>query len=296
MTVNSDGTMLATGDSKGSIYIWSIANGQCLVDLKAHVGSAITCLDFSRDGEESSRILSSSQDGTCREFGLRAKRMLKEFRGHTSFVNSCAYVLKNKSGGSSSSSDRALELLVVTASADGTVRVWCGRSAEIKYILNPSTTTTSNPSAIVSLSSSGGGSNSGDLGTNIHTIIPLHTPSNAMIVVPRGSTIYLMTYNGIVMRKFVNEGVSKAEESSNEYEREDFVTATVSPSNKWLYAVTNSGICLCFDMSTGKVEQSIRDFASETTGGKPKIEVSGIAHHPLKGILAAFSSSPAQKR
>ncbi len=311
MTVNADGTMLATGDSKGSIYIWSIANGQCLMDLKAHTGSAITCLDFSRDGEASSRILSSSQDGTCREFGLRAKRMLKEFRGHTSFVNSCAYVLKNnKSGGSSSSSssslssDRALELLVVTASADGTVRVWCGRSAEIKYILNPSTTTSSNPSAIVSLSSSGGagGSHSGDLGQNIHTVIPLHTPSNAMIVVPRGQTIYLMTYNGIVLRKFVNDGISKAEEgqvhveSNNEYEREEFVTATVSPSNKWLYGVTNSGVCLCFDMSTGKVEQSIRDFASETAGGKPKIEVSGIAHHPLKGILAAFSSSPAQKR
>jgi FOG: WD40 repeat len=122
MAMNAEGTMLASGDSRGTIVVWNVQTGQSLVELERVHSGAITCLEFSRDG---SKILSASQDGLCREFGLRTKRMLKEFRGHGSFVNCCYYVVPTVH----STND---ELLIVTASADSTVRVWCGRSAEEK--------------------------------------------------------------------------------------------------------------------------------------------------------------------
>lgn len=43
---------------------------------------------FSRDA---SHVLSSSYDGLARVHGLKSGKMLKEFRGHTSYVNQAIY-------------------------------------------------------------------------------------------------------------------------------------------------------------------------------------------------------------
>ena len=53
-------------------------------------GAAVTCIQFSPDG---SKVLTGGHDSTCREFGLLSSRMLKEFRGHTSYVNCCSYIV-----------------------------------------------------------------------------------------------------------------------------------------------------------------------------------------------------------
>uniref|UniRef100_A0A7S3PZB7 Uncharacterized protein n=1 Tax=Chaetoceros debilis TaxID=122233 RepID=A0A7S3PZB7_9STRA len=284
-TVNSDSKLLASGDSAGTICIWDIKTGVLLCKLHKVHGGAITCLDFSQDGEESSRILSSSQDTTCREFGLRTRRLLKEFRGHSSFVNSCRYVLANSP---------SIHLLVVTASADSSIRIWCGKSAEVKLVLNPMHITNSNPSAVVSKSSTGDIQT--NLGKNIHTVIPLHTPSNAMIVAAKTDKIFLVTYSGLALRTYEHESLQNDVESSESYDKGDFIAVSVSPSNKWLYGVKANGVCVCFDMISGDVKKTITDFGLETVGGKSDIELSGIVHHPFKGILAAYSSSAIQKR
>jgi len=135
LTVNPDGSMMASGNSNGTIQIWNIKTGNYLRRFERVDGGVITCLDFSRDGEESSRILNSCQDGNCREFGLRTRGILKEFRDQGSFVNTCGYVLIN---GDTLKNRSGMTLLVVTASADGNVRIWNGRTAEVKHVLNPS--------------------------------------------------------------------------------------------------------------------------------------------------------------
>ena len=43
---------------------------------------------FSRDG---SQVLSASFDGLVRVHGIKSGKMLKEFRGHTSYVNDATY-------------------------------------------------------------------------------------------------------------------------------------------------------------------------------------------------------------
>ena len=70
----------------------------------------------------------------------------------------------------------------------------------------------------------------------------------------------------------------------------------MSPSNKWFYAVTEGGLCICFDLATGRVEKMIGDFGVESTGGKSNFEITCVVHHPNKGMLGAYSSSTGMKR
>jgi WD40 repeat-containing protein SMU1 len=202
--------------------------------------------------------------------------MLKEFHGHTSYVNTCQYVLPE--GGSS-------QLRVVTGSADGTVRVWDGKSAEIMYVLRPASMGSKLSVAGSSVVLETRVEAAVDEGTspNVHSVLSLHTPAQSLIIVPRGTRAFLVTLNGLVVRTFDGDGSV-------------FVAATVSPSNRWLYAVTEAGDCCIFDVVTGFLEKKIRDFALESGREKEASEVSGLVHHPHVGMIAAFSSSKSQKR
>ena len=277
LAISNDGAMLGTGDTDGAIKVWKVDNGRCLRKFDhVHGEGGVTCLSFSPDA---SHVLSGGRDGTCREFGLRASRMLKEFRGHSSYVNTCHYVLSEGGGGKD-----VTVLLVVTGSADGTVRIWDGRTAEVQHVLQP----TSVVGGSAEFSSAGVADIVG--GRSIHTILPLRVPQGTMIVVPRCPRAFLVTYSGTILRSLEGDA-SKGDEG-------DFVTAVVSPSNKWLYASAENGLCYCFDLTSGKIERTIRNFAEESTGGMGgrNAEVTGIAHHPHKGMLAAFSNEKAQKR
>jgi len=293
LTVNPDGSMMASGDSNGTIQIWNIQTGKCLRRFEKVHGGAVTCLDFSRDGEKSSRVLSSSQDGNCREFGLRTKGMLKEFRDQGSFVNTCAYVVIN---GEYMTNGGGITLLVVTSSADGNVRIWNGRTAEVKHVLNPSFMKKSVAAHATSLAERCENVElEEESGRNIHSVLNLHTPANTMIVCPRGPKAYLMNYAGIVLRTYTNEEYTHKAKSLENTNSGDFVAATVSTTNQWFYAVTDDGSCLCFEIASGKLEKIISDFGSLTCG-KDDIEVTGILHHPHKAIIAGYSSSKQLKR
>ena len=63
---------------------------------------------------------------------------------------------------------------------------------------------------------------------------------------------------------------------------------------------TDDGGCCVFDVQTGALEKTIRDFASQCTSSsssdKSLVELSGLVHHPQKPIVAAFSNNKSQKR
>ena len=58
--------------------------GQCLRRFESAHGDGVTSVALSREG---SHVLSGSYDGLARVHGIKSGKMLKEFRGHTSYVN-----------------------------------------------------------------------------------------------------------------------------------------------------------------------------------------------------------------
>ena len=68
--------------------MWKVRTGQCLRRYERAHAEGVTSACFSRDG---SHILSSSYDGLARIHGIKSGKMLKEFRGHTSYVNYAIY-------------------------------------------------------------------------------------------------------------------------------------------------------------------------------------------------------------
>ena len=242
--------------------------------MAAHPNASISCLDLSHDA---SHILTASQSTTCREYGLRTSRLLKEFRGHTSFINSCRYMII----------DDAV-LRVVTSSADGTARVWDGKSSEILYVLQPHSLgpslTEKGMSVLQKMDSP-----IVDACPNLHSVIPLHTPTDSILLVPRGNRAFIVTLAGVVLQTF--------SVTTNSV----LVAASVSPSNHWFYAVTDGGSLHVFDMTTGEEEQRVvKNFAEATCGGVDATrscpEITALVHHPHKGIVCAFSNDKSQKR
>ncbi|KAL7543243.1 hypothetical protein ACHAXR_012597 [Thalassiosira sp. AJA248-18] len=330
MTVSHDGALLGTTSSDGTVCVWKIADGKLLrrmerahggvggsffgykmqfyyscdltmhdisayiISLQSKTGAAVTCIQFSPDG---SKILTGGHDSTCREFGLMASRMLKEFRGHKSYVNCCGYVVLPHSavagasggdvgGGGNNTITPSHHhggntfLSVVTASADGSVRVWDGRTAEPVREITPPIPTSAN--AVIDDKDSIVGSKS------IHTVVHLHSPSNTMIVIPRADRAYLMSYSGAVLRVFTRDDVQGTE----------FLAAAVSTSNQWLFVAADDGKCVVFDVNTGKVEKIIRSFAEECSSGRGEkvCEMSGLVCHPSRGFVGGYSNDKGQKR
>jgi WD40 repeat-containing protein SMU1 len=272
LSVSKDGTLLGTGDASGLVKVWRLDSGKCLREIAAHPQAPVSCLDFSPDA---SHVLSASHDTTCREFGLRTSRMLKEFRGHSSFVNTCAYLIVEET-----------LLRVVTGSADGTCRIWDGKSSEILVVLRPfslgASMTKQGTSIVQKLDAP-----NVDGCPNLFSVIPLHSPPECMILVPRGQRAFMVSLTGVVMQTYdVN--------NSNCV----FIAAAVSPSNKWLYLVSDLGSLHVFDATNGNEETAIHDFSRETCGQSKTAapEITSLVHHPHKGILAAFSNDKSQKK
>ncbi|BAY23823.1 WD-40 repeat protein [Calothrix sp. NIES-2100] len=112
--------LLATGDGKGDIYLWQIANsdrltiniGQPFLILKGH-HNWIWSLSFSPDGQT---IASGSEDGTARLWNLSTGECLRILSGHTGIVSSVAF-----------SPDGSA---IATGSADFTMRLWDANTGE----------------------------------------------------------------------------------------------------------------------------------------------------------------------
>jgi WD40 repeat-containing protein SMU1 len=273
LSVSNDSTLLASGDSKGLVKVWRVDTGKCLRQIQAHDG-AITCLDWTRDA---SRFLSGSQDGTCREFGLLTSRLLQEFRGHSSYIHTCLYVATTSSSSPT---------LVITGSADGTVRVWQG--AHVLRVLQPAPDTSS--LVVVDPSALGDTQTAVTAASAIHTILSVPGGSGAndkkFILVPRGTQAYQVDLLGHVQTTYVADNDTQV-----------FVAACISES--WLYAATEDGVCLVFDIQTGVLERTILEFALDTTSktaDQRVAELTSLIHHPTKAQLAAFSNDKTQKR
>lgn len=161
-----DSEMLATGSEGGQIFVWKIATGQCLRKFEKAHSKGITCLQFSKDN---SQLLSASFDMTVRVHGLKSGKTLKEFRGHTSYVNSVTFTPDGHQ--------------VISGSSDGTVKVWNTKTAECQNTFK-----------------SLGGATGGDVHINSVHILPRNM--DQMVVCNRTNTVVIMNMQGQIVRSF----------------------------------------------------------------------------------------------
>lgn len=115
-----DSQLMSTANERGSLKIWKLypkPKNVCTFET-AH-SNRISSLQFSNDG---SQILSSSLDCICRIHGLKSRRLLKEFKGHASFVNQAIYSLDNQ--------------IIISASKDGTLKIWDKKTQNCLFTLS----------------------------------------------------------------------------------------------------------------------------------------------------------------
>jgi len=121
--------------------------------------------------------------------GLKSGKMLKEMRGHTSYVNDARFTVDGSR--------------VLSASSDGAVRVWDAKSAECAATFRPP--------------QSGAGTSGGELA--VSCVLPLPKNPEHCVVCNKSNTVYVMTLTGQVVRSF----------SGGKREGGDFVSCAVSP-------------------------------------------------------------------
>lgn len=228
-----DSELLASGSEDGKIKVWRVRTGQCLRRFEHAHSQGVTAVSFSRDGTQ---LLSASFDMTARIHGLKSGKQLKEFRGHGGYVNDAIF-----------SADGTR---VVTASSDATCKVWDVKSAECEQTFRP-------PPPL----------RGGDAAVNSVHVLPKN--SEHVVVCNRSSTIFIMTFQGQVVKSF----------SSGKREGGDFISATVSPKGDWIYCIGEDSNLYCFGYQSGKLEHLMKVHDKD---------IIGVTHHPHRNLLATY--------
>ncbi|XP_062864757.1 WD40 repeat-containing protein SMU1 [Trichomycterus rosablanca] len=234
LAASYDTEMMASGAQNGKIQLWRIRNGQCLRKFERAHTKAVTCLCFSKDNGQ---LLSGSFDHIIRLHGLKSGKMLKEFQGHTNCIND---VIFSHTGHH-----------VISASADGTVKIWNVKTAEC-------TITIKTPDV----------PEGSDITVNNVVLVPKN-PEH-FIVCNRTSTVVVMNVHGQVLRSF-GSGVRQGG---------DFVCCTLSPRGEWIYCVGEDYVLYSFSTITGRLERTLMVHEKD---------VIGITHHPHHNLIATYS-------
>ena len=203
--------------------------------------------------------------------------MLKEFRGHTSYVNSAVY-----------SPDGAS---VISASSDATVRVWSTKSSECMFVFRPPQPTSSSevavnavalyPQNVDQVGRMQPARTPAGLACTVAAYAPAPAPAPApphtqVLVSTRSSTLYLMTLQGQVVKSF----------QSGKRAGGDFLAFTLSPRGEWAYALGEDGVLYCFSTESGKLEHLMQVAEKEAIG---------VTHHPHRNLVATFAADGSLK-
>jgi len=234
LNVSKDDDLLVSGGQDGEIKVWRVRSGHCIRKYEAAHSQGITSVSFSTD---KSRILSSSFDGTIRIHGIKSGKMLKEMRGHESFVNSAEF-----------SND---EEKVLSSSSDGTIRIWSVDSTESLVVFKLPQLRPGIDQPIINATF-------------------LIGAEDQILVCQNGRKAYITSTTGEIQRTYaIRENILG-----------NFLSCTISNHNKFLYALSNGGELMCFDMTLGKIVESLEVLDKG---------VVGMCQHPTRNLIAVYS-------
>lgn len=154
--------------------------------------------------------------------GLKSGKILKEFRGHASFVNEAVFTPDGHS--------------VLSASSDGTVKVWAVRTGECSATLTPL---------------GAGGASAGEAGVEapVHSLLLMPNNPEHFVVCNRTNTVAIMNMAGHIVRSF-SSGRRAAEGGA-------LCCAALSPRARLVYAAGDDRVLYAFCALSGKLERTI---------------------------------------
>ncbi|RCI04188.1 hypothetical protein CU098_011295 [Rhizopus stolonifer] len=222
-----DNELLVTGSSDGKMAIWKVKTGQCQKRIPVAHTEGVTCVCFSKD---STQILSGSYDQTVRIHGLKSGKMLKEFRGHQSFINSVVYSADNTR--------------ILSASSDGNVKIWDAKSTSCIYTVNPQPPVEKNQLNPI-----------GGLGSaSVQLIMSLPKHPDQFLVCNKTNTLFIISLRGQIIKTLTHQ------------KPVDFVTATTSPQGDFIYGITEDSHMYGFQFSTGALVGQVKVSEKEIVG------------------------------
>lgn len=232
--------------------VWKVSTGAVQRRLDAAHAKGVTSLQFSRDA---AHLLSASFDRTVRIHGLKSGKVLKEFRGHTSFVNEAVFTADGHG--------------VLSGSSDGTVRLWALRSAECLGAWKPL----------------GGGGDGAD--PPVLAVLPLPKNPEHFAVVNRSDTVVIMNMSGQTVRSLSagRRGGTAACACVSARGR----LVLVAQDDGVLYALGAGGAA---GSGTGTGTGTAAGTGSGTLDATLPLHDAppvGLAHHPHHSLLASFA-------
>lgn len=110
LVFSKDDKILASGDSEGIIRVWKFSEGKKLreIDTQGGENCGIASLLFTSNN---SQLIVGCLDKTIRVYGLKSGSMMKQFKGHDSFIQSIQFMPQKDN-------------LIVASSEDGVINVW----------------------------------------------------------------------------------------------------------------------------------------------------------------------------
>lgn len=119
---DNENVLLASGGYDRSVLLWR-AEGECdnVACLRGHKNAVLSLSWFGGGGSSAAVVLSSSADGTARAWDVERGRQIKKATEHGTSVVNCVSAASSGGGGGGGSNAPPL---FVTASDDGTARVW----------------------------------------------------------------------------------------------------------------------------------------------------------------------------
>jgi WD40 repeat-containing protein SMU1 len=223
LSFSKDGKLLVSGCQAGRIMIWQLEKGKCLREFARAHTAGVTSVQV--DGTQ---VISTSFDNTLRIHGIQSGKTLKIFRGHTSYVQR-ASLLQVLVEASDASSTRA----VLSASSDGTLRLWDVKTTDCVRTMQVGAST----AAI--------------------TQVAMHpVRQDTFLVCNRSQALHLVNVRAQILASFHLPSDTQA----------IIQCMAFSPKARYLYAGTDDGYLYCWEASTGRVEHIMRLHQKEVIG------------------------------
>ncbi|ORX60336.1 WD40 repeat-like protein [Hesseltinella vesiculosa] len=262
LAFSKDGELLASGSTDGSIAVWKVQTGRCIRRLpKAH-SEGISSMCFNKDGTQ---VLSGGFDHIIRLHGLKSGKILKEFRGHTSFVNTALY-----------SQDGSR---IISGSSDGSVKIWDNKTTNCLFTVIPQVENKS------STASAPGGPKTKALnptggigGQAVQQIVPLPNQPDQFLVCNKSNILYIVNLRGQIVKHYAGPALHEGHAQFHHgiAASNDMLAAAVSPHGQYIYGISEFSVLYCFQASNGNLVHETK---------VSSYEVTGMTSHPLINVL-----------